>query len=93
MSIDTPLKWILDALPGYIEPEALASLMTRYRAHKASYELQIKINKVERIVKVFESRNHPSEAARLARWKAKLAKLKDADGKEGESRLWTGLQD
>jgi len=74
--IETPLKWLLYELPAYIEPAPLAALMERYHLHKRAYERQIKINQAERIIRVFERRDDPREAARLARWKAKLGKLK-----------------
>jgi hypothetical protein len=77
---DNPLKWLLTVLPGYIEPEALAVLMTHYRANKAAYERQIAMNKAERIIKTTE-RFQPSAQrdAQLTRWRAKLAKLKEYD--------------
>lgn len=77
MTTDSPLKWLLSALPAYIAPEALALLMERYRANKRDYERQIKINQAERIIKAFEQWNDPRDQARLARWTAKLAKLKE----------------
>lgn len=77
---DNPLKWLLAALPGYIEPESLAMLMERYDANKRAYERQIKIRHVERIIKTTE-RFAPSgeRDARLARHQAKLAKLKASE--------------
>lgn len=77
---DNPLKWLLAALPGYIEPEALAVLMQRYDANKHAYERQIKIRHAERVIRRMELSNYPDEAARLARWKAKLANLKAEAG-------------
>lgn len=76
-NIETPLKWLLYELPAYIEPTPLASLMERYHAHKRQYERQIKIRQAERIVGVYERRDDPREAARLARWKTKLGRLKE----------------
>lgn len=74
--IETPLKWLLHELPAYIEPAPLQALMERYHLHKAAYERQVKVRQAERIISVFEGRNNPREAARLARWRTKLAKLK-----------------
>lgn len=75
--VETPLKWLLYELPAYIEPAPLAALMERYRLHKTAYERQIKINQVERVIKTIQRRNNPDDAAKLARWHSKLAKLKE----------------
>jgi hypothetical protein len=74
---ETPLKWLLNELPALIEPAPLDVLMMRYRLHKADYERQIKINQVERTIKTIQFRNNPNDAAKLVRWHAKLAKLKE----------------
>jgi hypothetical protein len=74
-----PLKWLLYELPAYIEPAPLEALMERYRANKRDYERGLKINRAERIIKTIQRRNSPHEAAKLARWHAKLAKLKEQD--------------
>jgi hypothetical protein len=76
--VDNPLKWLLAELPGYIEPRMLDRLMEEYEANKQAYERQIKIRALERIIATNE-RFAPSadRDARLARWKAKLAKLKE----------------
>jgi hypothetical protein len=75
--VETPLKWLLNELPALIEPAPLASLMERYRLHRVAYERQIKVNQAERVIKEIQYRNNPSDAAKLARWHAKLAKLKE----------------
>jgi hypothetical protein len=75
--VETPLKWLLNELPALIEPAPLEALMERYRLHKADYERQIKVNQVERTIKTIQYRNNPDDAAKLARWHAKLAKLKE----------------
>lgn len=72
-----PLKWLLSELPAYIEPAPLDALMERYRANKRDYERQLKINQAERVIKTIQRRNNPTEALKLARWHAKLAKLKE----------------
>jgi hypothetical protein len=51
--------------------------MKRYRLHKAAYERQIKVNRIERTIKTIQYRNNPADAAKLARWHAKLARLKE----------------
>lgn len=75
MDADNPLKWLLYELPAYIEPGPLSGLMDRYERNKAAYYRECKIRQAERIIRVFERRNHASEAPRLARWRGKLAKL------------------
>ena len=77
MSIDTPLKWLLHELPSLIDPAPLDALMERYRAHKVTYERQIRIRAAERTIKAIQYRNDPRDASKLARWHAKLAKLKE----------------
>jgi hypothetical protein len=78
VTVDNPLRWLLAALPGYIEPEALAVLMERYDANKRAYEREIGIRALERKIKNAQHWPPSSERdARLARWKAKLAKLKE----------------
>jgi hypothetical protein len=77
MSVDNPLKWLLNELPALIEPAPLDALMMRYRLHRVAYERQIKVNQVERVIKEIQYRNNPNDAAKLARWHAKLAKLKE----------------
>ncbi len=72
-----PLKFLLYELPAYIEPAPLAALMERYQANKRDYERGLKINQAERVIKSIQRRNHPDDRARLARWHAKLAKLKE----------------
>jgi hypothetical protein len=76
MSVETPIKWLLDELPAYIDPAPLDRLLEGYRLHKAAYERQIKVNRIERTIKTIQRRNNPADAAKLARWHAKLAKLK-----------------
>lgn len=77
MSVDNPLKWLLNRLPYEIQSSAqLSILMQDYEANKAAYTRQLKINQTERMVKHYARRNNPSEAATLARWKARLAVLK-----------------
>jgi hypothetical protein len=77
MSVDNPLKWLLAELPALIEPAPLDSLMERYRLHRVAYERQVKISAVERVIKTIQFRNNPNDAAKLVRWHAKLAKLKE----------------
>ena len=77
MNTDNPLKWLLYELPAYIDPAPLVALMERYEANKRIYDREVRIRHAERVIKVFERRNDPSEATRLARWQAKLAKLKE----------------
>lgn len=73
----TPLAWLLAALPAAIEPEALAALMERYRANKRAYERHLKIKQIERLIKTIQYRNDPRDGAKLARWTDKLAKLQE----------------
>jgi hypothetical protein len=77
MSVDNPLKWLLKELPAYLPREHHALLMERYAANKRAYLLDIKIRAAERVIKTIQYRNNPSDAAKLARWHAKLAKLKE----------------
>lgn len=77
MKTDNPLKWLLYELPAYIEPAPLAALMERYELNKAAYYRECKIRQAERIIRSFERRNNPNEAAKLARWHEKLSKLKE----------------
>jgi hypothetical protein len=72
-----PLKWLLAELPAEIDPAPLAALMERYQANKRAYEQQIKIRAIERTIKGIQFRNNPNDAAKLARWHAKLAKLSE----------------
>lgn len=76
---ESPLKWLLEELPAYIEPAPLAALMERYRKNKRLYERKLKIKQAERTIKTIQYRNNPSDAAKLARWHAKLSKLKASD--------------
>ncbi len=75
--IETPLKWLLHELPSLIDPAPFEALMERYRSHTAAYNRQIEISRVERIIGVYERRGNPREAAKLARWRTKLATLKE----------------
>ncbi len=77
MTTDNPLKWLLYELPAYIEPALLAALMERYERNKQAYYRACKIRQAERIIRSYQRRNAPSETANLARWQAKLAKLKE----------------
>lgn len=77
MTPDSPLKWLLHELPAYIDPAPLEALMERYRANKRAYERQIKINQTERVITTIARRNDPRDSAKLDRWRAKLAKLKE----------------
>lgn len=77
MKYDNPLKWLLYELPAYIEPAPLAALMERYEINKKRYEHEVKIRHAERVIMSLERRAYAPDAARLARWKAKLAKLKE----------------
>lgn len=64
-------------LPAYLPREHHALLMERYELNKQAYERQIKIRAAERTIKTIQYRNNPSDAAKLVRWHAKLAKLKE----------------
>ena len=77
MSVDNPLKWLLSVLPYHVPADQLPFLMERYEINKKAYERQVAIRKAERIIKSMERRNYPDEAARLARWRDKLDKLKE----------------
>lgn len=77
MTTDSPLKWLLNELPAYIEPRVLGRLMEEYRANKRDYERGVKIRHVERLITTIQRRNDPRDQARLARWYAKLARLKE----------------
>lgn len=78
MSVDNPLKWLLRELPDYMPPDQLRRLLTAYDANKRAYERSIKMRHIERIIRTTE-RFAPSNEreARLTRWRAKLAKLKE----------------
>jgi hypothetical protein len=60
-------------LAEYIEPAPLAELLARYEANKRAYDLDAKIRHAERIVKAYTRRG---DTALVARWQAKLEKLK-----------------
>ena len=77
MTTANPLKWLLAELPAYVEPGPLASLMERYEANKRAYDLEAKIRRAERIVRYHARRNDPRDTATIARWQAKLSKLKE----------------
>jgi hypothetical protein len=77
MSVDNPLKWLLAALPGYIEPEALAILLERYDANKAAYYHAVKVRELERKISVYTRRNDPRDTLVLTKWREKLATLKE----------------
>lgn len=77
MSHNHPLKWLLAELPAYIEPAQLAALMERYEANKHAYARERKIRQAERIIKSYERRNYAHEAQSIARWRDKLARLKE----------------
>lgn len=77
MSYDNPLKWLLAVLPDYVDPAKLAILMRCYEVNKKAYYQQVKIAHAERIVKVYTRRNNPRDAVMIARWQAKLDKLKE----------------
>ena len=77
INYDNPLKWLLYELPANIEPGPLSGLMERYERNKQGYERENKIRQAERIIRAFERRNYPPEAARLKRWREKLARLKE----------------
>lgn len=74
---DNPLKWLLAQLPDYLTPEQLTRLMAAYETHKASYYHDLKIRDAERRIKIYEKWPDRYDVTRLARWKAKLAKLKE----------------
>ena len=73
MTTTNPLKWLLSALPDYIDPAPLAELLARYEANKKAHELEAKIRHAERIVKVY-TRRGDTELAR--RWQARLDTLR-----------------
>jgi len=78
IDIDNPLKWLLAALPSYIEPEALAVLLERYEAQKRRYYTAVKLHDLERKITIAERwEMSDNRTEHLERWKAKLAKLKE----------------
>ena len=74
---DNPLKWLLAQLPDYLTPEQHGRLMTAYEAHKARYYHELKIRDAERRIKIYERHPDRTDPTRLARWQAKLAKLRE----------------
>ena len=77
MNYNNPLKWLLAELPAYIQPMQLDVLMTCYNINKHAYERQVKIRHAERIISGYAQRNDPRDARTIARWRAKLAQLKE----------------
>ena len=75
--IDHPLKWLLKQLPDYLTPAQHASLTAAYEAHKRRYFLDVKIRDAERRIKIYSKWPNDKDPTRLARWQAKLAKLKE----------------
>jgi len=84
MRVDNPLKWLLSQLPNYVPEHLLPVLLRTYEVNKRAYERQIKIRAAERTIKAIQSRKDSRDAAKLARWHAKLAKLKE---EQWQSRL------
>lgn len=84
---DNPLKWLLGQLPAYLTPEQHDRLLTAYDAHKRRYYHAAKIRDAERRIKIYEKwpndKDPPFDGAqdrpRLARWRAKLARLKESE--------------
>ncbi|HNP72818.1 MAG TPA: hypothetical protein PLO33_15030 [Kouleothrix sp.] len=74
-----PLKWLLEQLPDYIPPAALAELLTRFEAQKQRYSHNVKVNDLERRIRYAKGRPWPADTEQLARLEAKLAKLKESD--------------
>jgi chromatin segregation and condensation protein Rec8/ScpA/Scc1 (kleisin family) len=74
---DNPLKWLLAQLPDYLTPEQLNHLMAAYEANKARYYLDVKIRDAERRIRIYERWPNDNDPTRLARWRAKLARLKE----------------
>ena len=74
---DNPLKWLLAQLPDYLTPEQMDRLMAAYETQKASYYHAVRVRDAERRIKIYEQWPNDRDPTRLARWKAKLAKLKE----------------
>ena len=74
---ENPLKWLLAQLPDYLTPEQHDRLMTAYDIHKNRYYLDVKIRDAERRIKIYERYPDRYDPTRLARWQAKLARLKE----------------
>lgn len=76
MSVENPLKWLLNRLPYEIQSSAqLSILMHDYEVNKAAYARQIKIRAIEH--RIANLKRRPHEPATLERWQAKLKKLKE----------------
>ncbi|MBK8200237.1 MAG: hypothetical protein IPK75_17970 [Acidobacteria bacterium] len=72
-----PLKWLLEQLPNYIAPEALAELLRRFEVQKQRYSHNVKINDLERRLRYEESPvGRKPNAERIASLQAKLQKRK-----------------
>lgn len=78
MSAEHPLRWLLAALPAVMPPDTLAVLMERYAVNHAAYAHQSKLRHATRMVTLIERRGYEHEALALARWREKLAKLREA---------------
>ena len=77
MSVENPLRWLLRELPDFVPAHLLPILMEHYELNKAAYYRECKIRHAERIIRSYQRRNSPHEAANLARWQAKLERLKE----------------
>lgn len=72
-----PLKWLLAQLPAYVAPERLPVLLAEFDENKQRYTLT-KIRAIER--KIANARrwtHHENAAARIVRWEAQIAKLRE----------------
>ena len=76
-NVDNPLKWLLAALPDYVPAHLLPVLMRTYEVNKAAYYRAVKIRDLERRISVYARRNNPQDALSLAKWREKLARLKE----------------
>ena len=76
IGVDNPCKWLLAEMLKYLSHEQLAELMRAYTAQSKRYYLAVKVHDAERRVRIYATWPGNQDPTRLARWKEKLAKLK-----------------
>jgi sRNA-binding protein len=76
IGVDNPNKWLLAEIGKYLSPEQLESLLAAYETQKRRYYHAVKVHDAERRVRIYSRWPVDRDPTRLARWQARLAKLK-----------------
>lgn len=83
-----PMAWLLSQLPDYVPAERLQELLTRLDTQKRAYARDVKINDLERRIRMARLRPSATQEAQIASATAKLERLRAEAAADAQGDTW-----